>query len=253
MFVQEMLCITTPKELYRYLAVVTHNKAFARSIKSLEIRLKSTPSISTIHPFLSRVSQVDMLIVDLPPISAFNCSRIFDGLQFSHLTSFYTKTLPHKGLSNFLQRHPVINSFVLGKCGSKLCPITPPVALTEIDGPIDCVASLIRHNPVSFVTARYQESQDSLPRLLLSFFLATSNITLLDITFSQNDLDILDLLAITAPQVSTLRLSEMRTKRTVSLFVPLTSKHFEVIHRRTVSACPILGLKLIDGQPASGD
>jgi hypothetical protein len=216
---QEMLCITTPKELYRYLAVVTHNKAFARSVKSLEIRLKSTPSVSTIQSFLSRVSQVDMLKVDFPPVSPFKCARIFDGLQFSYLTSFFTKTLPHKGLSNFLQRHQAINSFVLGKCGSKMCPIMPPAALTEIDGPMDCVASLIRRNPVSSVTARYHESQDSLPRLLLSFSLATSNITLLDITFSQNHLDILDLLAVAAPQVSTLRLSEMRTKHTVGLFV----------------------------------
>lgn len=146
---------------------------------------------------------------------------MLDGINLPNLDFFPANGLPHQGLIAFLNSHLDLRSLILGRCerGDHCSLHAVPVLeqCSEIEGPSNCIASLVAYSPLARVTARFFEQIHTHTALYASFRSSTTNITHLDVDFSvPRDNSILDNIATDAPHVSTLKLIEKFPRNDVS-------------------------------------
>ncbi|KAH7905905.1 hypothetical protein BJ138DRAFT_1017058 [Hygrophoropsis aurantiaca] len=190
----------------------------------LYIRLGNFPPafISKLHALLRRLTKVAVVELDLPSASNARWRRLLSGIQLDELETIYT-TAPHEELAAFLHRHPLIQHLRIEGCTSSVCSLKeiPLPSLTEVTGPISCLATLINKNPINRAFATQEEAQTPppLPRLLFSLSTSTATLTVLYLDFDPNERDILRQVAAAAPFLTALKLSEkpLSTTRGVRL------------------------------------
>lgn len=177
--------------------------------------------VHKVHILLSRLEHLDTLIISITRLSVSQCARMLNGINLHNLEFFSANTLPHQGLVAFLSSHLELRSLILGRCEREghcyLHAVPVLQQCSEIEGPSNCIASLISYSPLARVTARFFEEVDTHNSLYASFRSSTTNITHLDVDFSvPRDNSILESIANDAPHVTTLKLIERFAQNEVS-------------------------------------
>jgi len=233
LFDQGILTIWTPNTLHKYTSVASHSDPFCQQISVLEVSIKNLgntlPRDKTkandkaalaANVLLGRLPNLVSLRIDFEELSITNTRRMFHGLLLPNLTGFFTNTLPHSALTNFIIHHPQLTALTLGpspKClrSSQGCPLkkcSPIQTLIEIEGPSKCAARLIGPQ-TSRIAALWSGSaddhQDLFARAATVQPPIQSVLRFIDIVFTGFCESLLNNIAQAAPSVTTLRLREL--------------------------------------------
>jgi len=180
--------------------------------------------ITRLNVALSKMTNIEFLQLDIRGITANDAKRIFFDITLLQLHTFTTKTIRHTALVHFIKRHATTlsvlsfgpsascfkapNGCPLRQCGSLY-------ALQDISGISECISHLVgvnTHTVSAHSTGANVEHHLLFDKIIMAQPLneqGGSSVRVLQIEYGAKNLDLMDHIRQSVPQVSSLRLREI--------------------------------------------